>query len=163
MKMEKMSRGLFLSLILIFGATSSLAVAGNETVTVTDAWVRAVPPVAANSAAYFKLTNSGEKMVELMSVTSPIARVVELHQVLHKDGLSTMKPVKSVSVPAKSEFKFEPAGYHVMLIDLQKTLKEGEKVPLRFSLKGGASFLVEADVKFSQEAEGGGHEHHHHH
>lgn len=145
----------------LMGLLLSFGVSAGEKIKVTDAWVRAVPPVAANSAAYFQLHNSSEKEIKLQSVNSAAARVVEIHEVIHKDGLSTMQPVKSVVIPAGGKVSFEPAGYHVMLIGLKQPVKEGDKVALDFSFSADISLSVEADVKFSQEMSN--HEHHHQH
>jgi len=46
-----------------------------------------------------------------------------------------MRQIKSLELPAKQTVKLEPGGLHIMLLDLKKPLKLGDKVPLRLTLQ----------------------------
>jgi len=73
-----------------------------------------------------------------------------------------MRPVQKIDLPAKKTIKLAPGGLHVMLIDVKRPLKEGDKVPLALTVQtpdGAKSTIkVEAEVR----AAGGGAEHRHH-
>jgi copper(I)-binding protein len=58
-----------------------------------------------------------------------------------------MHQVDSINVPAKGEAILKPMGYHIMLIDLQKPIKEGEKINLELKFSDGESVQVVAPVK----------------
>jgi len=52
-----------------------------------------------------------------------------------ENGVMEMRQIKSLELPAKQTVKLEPGGLHIMLLDLKKPLKLGDKVPLRLTLQ----------------------------
>ena len=61
-----------------------------------------------------------------------------------------MQQVMSVEIPAGGEVKFEPMGYHVMLLNLKQQAKAGEHFPLTLIFeKAGA---LEVDVVVQKDA-----------
>jgi copper(I)-binding protein len=61
-----------------------------------------------------------------------------------------MRQVDGIDLPAGKPVNLASGGYHVMLFDLKRQLKEGETVPLTLVLQDGAkksSVTVEAQVK----------------
>lgn len=53
-------------------------------------------------------------------------------------GMMEMKPVDRIAVPADGTVELKPGGYHVMLLDMKKTLKAGDtfEVTLTFETAG---------------------------
>lgn len=119
-------------------------------VVVHGAWVRLVPPVAKNSAMYMEIQNKGDKMLQVESVESPVASVVEVHQTTMIDGVMRMSEVKGLKVPVDGKVTMKPGGYHVMLINLKKPLQKGQTVPLTITFSAGQEVIVEAKVKEMQ-------------
>ena len=136
-----------------------------EGLAVTDGWVRLVPPVSENSAAYFTLHNKSDQPLEILSASSEVARVVELHNVIHEGGLMSMQKQDKVTVPAQKSLEFKPGSYHVMLIGLKQPLQENQAVTLTLHLAGGATTQVALTVKAEagKPAQGDADMHHHHH
>jgi copper(I)-binding protein len=64
-------------------------------------------------------------------------------------GVMRMAAVDGVELPANRTVKLAPGGYHVMLMDLKRTLNAGERVPLRltFEWAGKKRETVELDVE----------------
>jgi len=93
-------------------------------------WVRAVPPVAATTAAYMMLHNYSKQDDRIISIESPVAEAVEIHTSEMSNGTMKMLKLEDVTVPAKGYIMFEPAGHHIMLINLKQSLKVGDMVPL---------------------------------
>jgi copper(I)-binding protein len=120
-------------------------------------WSREMPPVAPTAAAYFILHNQGAAADRLLSVASPVAGKVELHQHLHEDGVMKMQQVQSVVVPAAGEARFEPMGYHVMLFNLKQSLKAGERFPLSLTFEKAG--MVEIEVVVQKDAPVAEHQH----
>jgi copper(I)-binding protein len=101
-----------------------------------------------NSALYFNLNNITSKADALYKVTSKAAEVVQLHStVKNDDGTMGMKEIKQIAIPANSVIKFEPGGYHVMLINLKKNLHVNSKVEFTFYFKTGGKVKVKAVVR----------------
>ena len=131
---------LFLSLLAFLNSFS-------PKVKIENAWVR---PAAKgmNSALYFNINNITAKADALYKVTSKVAELVQLHAtVKNADGTEGMKEIKQIAVPANGVIKFEPGGYHVMLINLKNKLKVNSKIEFTFYFKTGGNVKVKAVVK----------------
>ncbi len=88
--------------------------------------------------AYFTLTNSGSSDDHLVAASSPAARSVVPMKDVTSHGSSTMVAVPSLPVPAHDATSLEPGGLHLMLQDLTRHLKVGDRVILllRFAHAG---------------------------
>ncbi|MDI3323661.1 copper chaperone PCu(A)C [Pontibacterium granulatum] len=121
-----------------------------EGVMAHGAWVRLVPPVAKNSAAYVEIENTGNKVLQIESATSPVAEVVEVHQTTMVDGVMRMSEVKDLQIPVGGKVEMKPGGYHVMLISLKEPLQKGQVVPVTIKFSAGQVLTVKAKVKEAQ-------------
>lgn len=111
----------------------------------TDAWVRLSPVRTNPSAAYFTL-HGGAKDETLISVTSPVAIRAEMHESVNRGGVTTMAPLKTVTVPAGGTVKFEPGGRHVMLYYVNPGVKPTWTMDLRFTFADGRIVIRRAKV-----------------
>ena len=118
-----------------------------ESITVSDAYARAVPPGQPNSAAFMTLSNRSAADHALVEVRSDVAQVVELHTHRMKDGMMQMRRVAQIDVPANGETRLRPGGLHVMLIGLQRDLQPGEAVSLQFEFEDGSLLEHSAPVR----------------
>lgn len=137
-------------------ATSSMTMAE---VTVKDAYARAVPPGQMNSASFMMLKNDDEKSVSLVSGSSSVAKVVELHNHINENGVMKMRQVEKIDIPANGMAHLQPGGLHVMLIGLKKDLMEGDNIDLNLEFSDGSSQELTIPVKKVM----GGMKHHKHH
>jgi copper(I)-binding protein len=122
----------------LLAAATLLAAASacaDVTVEVKDAWVRASVPGQKASGAFMQLTAlEGGKLV---GARSPIARVVEIHEMAMDDQqVMHMRAVPSLALPAGKPVALKPGGYHIMLIDLNATMQPGKPVPLTLLVVG---------------------------
>ena len=83
----------------------------------------------------------------LVSASSPVAGVVEIHTMSMNNGVMTMRPIPRLELPAGKAVQLAPGGYHVMLMDLKQPLKTGEVVPITLKLEGKDKALTSVDVK----------------
>ena len=114
------------------------------TVNVAEAWVRAPHPAQRIAAAYMRIANPGPA-VSLVEVTSPAARVVEMHETSTRDGVMSMRKVDRIDIPGRGAVSLEPNGGHLMLIDVEQPLPA--MVPLALKFNDGTSTLVLAPVR----------------
>jgi copper(I)-binding protein len=134
-----------LSLALV----ATIALGANAEVTAKDAWVRGTVPAQTSTGAFLTLTSTTDAKV--LSASSPVASMVELHQSTRHGGVNHMEAVASLALPAGKAVQLKPGGYHVMLMGLSKPLAPGETVPLTFTIeeKGGkrTELQVKAEVR----------------
>ena len=119
-----------LALALCF---SGATIHADETVTVTHAWVRATAPGQHVAGVYLEISSAAPS--KLVAASSPVAGSAEIHSMRLENGVMEMRQLESLELPAKQTVKLEPGGLHLMLLDLKKPLKRGDKVPLRLTLQ----------------------------
>ncbi|WP_129973689.1 MULTISPECIES: copper chaperone PCu(A)C [unclassified Pseudomonas] len=112
---------------------------------VDDAWVRATVPNQSASGAFMTVTADSDS--KLLSVASPAAKDVQIHEMTMKNDVMSMGPVKSVDLPAGKAVNFDPNGYHVMLMGLTAQLKEGDSVPLTLTVENAKGEKETVEVK----------------
>lgn len=116
---------------------------------VDDAWVRATVAGQPSTGAFMTLQADSDS--KLLSVHSPVAKTVQIHQSSMKNDVMSMRQVESVELPAGKPVSFDPHGYHVMLMDLTAQVKEGDKVPLILTVENAKgekeTIKVEAEAR----------------
>jgi copper(I)-binding protein len=118
--------------------------------TVTNASVRAVPPGTPSSLAFMTIKNSGNTDRQLVKADSPVAKTVGLHNHINDSGVMRMREVKSIEIKAKGQAELKTGSYHIMLIDLKQSLKEGDSVPLTLTFDDGRTMKIDAPVRMPQ-------------
>ncbi|MGE0096824.1 MAG: copper chaperone PCu(A)C [Hydrogenophaga sp.] len=111
---------------------------GPANVEVKDPWVRATVAQQKATGAFMQLTAKTD--TRLVEVKSPVAGVVELHEmVMDKDVMKMRAITTGLSLPAGKAVELKPGSYHVMLMDLKGPVKAGDVVPvtLVFESQGG--------------------------
>ena len=112
---------------------------------IDDPWVRGTVAGQMATGAFMAITS--RQGAALVSASSPVAGVVEIHTMNMQNGVMTMRPVPRLELPAGKAVQLAPGGYHVMLLDLKQPLKPGETVPITLKLEGKDKALTSLDVK----------------
>jgi hypothetical protein len=118
--------------------------AGN--LVVAQPWSPPTPPVASVGAVYFSVTNGGSKADLLLSVTSPIAHEIEIHESRTVQGSIQMRAVTSVACPPGVTVKISPGGLHVMLLGLSRPLVAGMTFPVSLHFRDAGVLTVQVQV-----------------
>jgi len=111
-----------------------LAVPAYAQVTVKEAWVRASVPQQMATGAFMQLSSAGG--ARLVQASTPVAGVVQLHEMAMDGTTMKMREVAEIELPPGKTVELKPGGYHVMLMDLKQTLKEGDTVALTLVVQG---------------------------
>jgi len=117
-------------------ATIMIAVAWSaaaQEVSVTDAWARATVPGQRATGAFMDLIASRDAAI--VSAESPVAGLVEVHQMVMEGTIMKMRPVERLELPAGEKVELKPGGYHAMLMDLKQPLRKGDMVPLTLRIE----------------------------
>ena len=131
-------------------------------VTVKDPWVRGTVAQQKATGAFMHITAAGGG--RLVSVSSPVAGVVEVHEMAMDGNVMKMRAIAGLDLPAGKAVELKPGGHHVMLMDLKQGLQPGQSVPITLVVEGPGgkreTVLVSATVRPLAGAPAhGGHKH----
>ena len=131
---------------------------------VKEPWVRGTVAQQMATGAFMQITSTGGG--KLLSVSSPAAGVVEVHEMAMDGNTMRMRALPALDLPAGKAVELKPGGYHVMLMDLKAPLKAGDTVDLSLLIEAAdgkrETLLVKAPVRALGAANGGamaGHKH----
>lgn len=113
-------------------------------ISVSDATI----PVPASdvAAVYLTIENTGSEADRLTGAVSDVASRAGIHQTTVTNGVASMVPVDVVDIPANSSVMLAPGGYHLMLMDLPRTLEEGDEVRVTLTFEHAGEIEVAATV-----------------
>ena len=114
---------------------------------ISDAWSRATPPGAKVAAGYLTIRNKAAAVDRLVGAASPAAARVETHVTEKQGEVMRMREVKGYEVPAKGSFELKPGGAHLMLVDVRRPFKEGDRIPLVLRFQNAGEIKTELEVK----------------
>ena len=126
----------------IAGAQSS------GSISIEKPFSRATPGGSKVGAGYMTIINKGGEADRLVSVSSPAAGKVEIHEMTMQDGVMKMRELANgLPIEAGKSASLAPHGTHLMLMDLKAPLKEGDKVPLTLNFEKAGKVDVTLDVQ----------------
>ena len=128
-----MMKKMFLGALVAVAAASAWAQAD---VKVENAWVRGTVAQQKATGAFMRLTAAAP--ARLVEARSPVAGVVEIHEMAMDKDVMRMRPIPGLDLAAGRTTELKPGGYHVMLMDLKQQMKPGENVPLTLVFEDSA-------------------------
>lgn len=132
---------------LLLLATAAGALAQTSTIQADHVWARATPGGAKTAAVYMTLVNKGTADDRLLSVSTPVAGVAELHTSTMENGVTRMRPVEALDVKPGTPTVLKPGGYHVMLMDLKGPLVAGQSFAVSLTFEKAGRIDVAAVVE----------------
>lgn len=111
-------------------------------------WVRAMAPNAPAAGGFMVLHNTGDAPDRLVTVSSPDAERVEIHEVRDEGGVMRMRPLEGgLPLPAGARVALEPGGYHLMLVGPTRRFAEGEEVTLELGFERAGTSALRMPVR----------------
>lgn len=126
-------------------ASLSLAAAAHAQVTLTDPWVRATVPQQKATGLFMHIDATQD--VRLVSGQSPVAGVVEIHEMVMDGDVMKMRHMPAGLEIAKGRtMSLKPGSYHVMLMELKQQIKGGDTVPVTLTFED-----IDSKKRFTRE------------
>ena len=125
---------------------------------ISQAWSRATPGGAKVAGGFLTIENKGSTTDKLVAVSAEIAGKVEVHEMAMDNGVMNMRPLdKGLVIEPGKTVKLAPGGNHLMLQDLKRPFKQGDKVPVTLEFEKAGKVAVSLDVQgVGAQAPGGG-------
>ena len=135
---------------------------------ITNVWARATPNGAKVAGGFFTIVNHGKEADRLVSLSSELSDKAQIHSMEMTDGVMKMRhQADGVVIPAGGTVEFKPGSFHVMFMDLDKTLNKGDefKAKMVFEKAGTVDvvFTVSGIGAQAPDSMPANHEEHQHH
>ena len=127
-----------LALGLIAGAQAA------DSLTFSNAWVRATPPNAKVAGGFVEIQNAGKNADRLVSASSDVAERVEIHEMKMAGEVMQMRHLtEGLVISAGQSVQLKPGSYHLMLMAPKKPIAEGQKVTITLVFEKAGKRAVE--------------------
>ena len=127
-----------LFITLIFGCTNNI--------NISNAWSRALPATAKNTAVFLTVNNNTKDAITLTGGHTDVAETLELHQHTHNNGVMQMRQLQTIDIAAGEKQQFSPGDYHIMLLGLKQPLLDGDNFELTLTTQRGINIKASVAV-----------------
>lgn len=141
-------RGAFAALMVagLASLTSAAEPVQAGTLEIRTPWARASVGTERPTAAYMTIRNTGDQPDRLLRIETPVAARAQIHAMVEEDDVTKMRPAGDLEIPSGGEVRLEPGGLHLMLMQLERPLKEGAAVSLTLVFERAGEVTVDAPV-----------------
>ena len=135
--------GLLAASVLLISCTRQ------DEVTLENAWIPEAPPSVSALAGYLDISNHFSHAMVLVGAESPYFKQILLHRTVvdNKTDFARMVEQLKIQIPPGQLQKFEPGGYHLMLLGPLKTIEKDKPVPIKLLFADGYQAQVDFKVK----------------
>lgn len=114
---------------------------------ISGPFARATLPNQPVAGGYVTITNNGSAADRLVSVTSPAAAMVQIHEMAMEGDVMKMRELPDgLEIPAGQSVALSPGGLHLMFMKLNGPFEQGSKVPVTLNFEKAGSVEVELPV-----------------
>ncbi len=132
---------------LILALTFSVTASEAADISVSDAWVRESPPGMTMMAGFMQLRNNTSRPQVLVAASSSGFATVMIHRTIVKGGMAGMEHAPQIELTPNASLLFAAGGYHLMLMNPQRTLRAGDRVHINLEFRGGLVLPVAFEVR----------------
>ncbi len=128
---------------LVFSALLAASTIMAADISLDHVRARDTKPGTNNSAIFMNIKNASNADVKLVGVHSSVCKSTEIHTHKMENGMMAMVQVEDAVIPKNGETKLAPGGLHIMLMDLNRPIKDGDKVDLELKFSNGESIKLD--------------------
>lgn len=110
-------------------------------------WIRQPPMAMPMMAGFAQIRNPCAAPVTVVSASSPSFGSVEVHETTRVDGVSRMRHINALQVPAGGTVTLAPGGLHLMLMRPHATPALGESLEIELELADGRRLRAGFEVR----------------
>lgn len=139
---------------ILLAATLGLGSLAHAQVNVQNAWARATSAQQHATGAFMQLT--AEHDVRLVGISSPVAGIVEVHEMKMEGNVMKMRALPGLDLPAGKTIELKPGGLHIMLQDLHQPLPNDSHITLALELQDKSGKRQTQQLQIPVRSMGGG-------
>lgn len=131
-----------IALVISLSAYSHKSV--KSSISVSDAYIRLLPPSSPNTGGFVKLTNTSNKDIKLTRASSNLSKKLELHTLIKDGDIMKMREVEDILIKANSTTLLKPGSLHLMFMGLKDKLELNKEIAVTLYFNDSSHL----DVKF---------------
>jgi copper(I)-binding protein len=93
------------------------------------------------------IKNTSNQADKLVGAAFADAMSTGVHKTEMKDDVMTMSEIPSLEVPANGQVELKSGSYHIMVMELKKDLKAGDKISVILTFEKAGKVTVDAEVR----------------
>lgn len=110
--------------------------------------VRATGGVRNGSAAAYATIENTESIADtLISVSSPLCGAAELHEMVERNGVMTMRAANRMIIPPSGRLALQPGGTHIMLMQLAQSVRKNDSIDIVLYFARAGTVSLRAGVR----------------
>jgi periplasmic copper chaperone A len=114
---------------------------------ISGAYARATLPHAPVGGGFIAVTNKGTTDDTLIAAASPMAGMVQLHEMKMKGSVMEMRELPNgIPIPAGKTVTFSPNGLHLMFMKLKGAFIKGKTVPVTLTFAKAGKVTIDLAV-----------------
>jgi len=118
-----------------------------DSLTITDAYIRAMPSAAKVTSGYLTIHNQGFKPDQLLAAHSAKAKRIEIHEMRIENDVMRMRALEQgIELPAGEKVSLAPGGYHLMIFEPELLVK-GESFPIELQFTVAGSVQISFEIR----------------
>lgn len=142
-----MKKSLVIALfVVLLVALSACSGSSTASIQIDSPWARSASS-GDNTGVFMVIKNTTGQADKLVGASFADAMMTGVHQTVMKDNVMTMSEIPSLDVPANGQVELKPGSYHVMIMELKKDLKAGDKVTVELTFEKAGKVSVQAEVR----------------
>ncbi len=115
---------------------------------VSDAYVKAMLPGQPVGGGFLTLHNGGASDDRLLSIVSPVAGRVEMHEMVMQNDVMRMRQLNDgIAIPAGETVTLKPGALHLMFMDVKQPFVAGTKVGATLTFEKAGAIAIELPVQ----------------
>ncbi|MCS6985334.1 MAG: copper chaperone PCu(A)C [Leptospiraceae bacterium] len=118
------------------------ALCQKEEIGLKDPYVHLPPTGSQLTAAFLTIQNKSRENLILEKAYAEIAELTELHETYLEENMARMRAIPNLVISPSGELQLKPGSYHIMLINLKRELKAGEKIPIELYFNRGKRVVL---------------------
>jgi copper(I)-binding protein len=128
---------------VILAALLAASLVEQKVVSASKAWIKAPAAGDTTATAFVIIDNPTMYDVYLVSATSDVAGKVQFQKMTGAKA----EVIESITAPAYDSVELKPDGNQILLLDLKRPLKSGEKIRITLTTDNFATIEVDAEVR----------------
>jgi len=134
-------------LVIVALSSGSVALGGEETLKVVEAWVPATDKVGGDVPLLLTIRNEADAADALLRIRCPVANFAERHTIDRGEGAPAMRAIASIPIAGGSTTVLKSDGYHLMLLQTRQPLSPGDRFTCSIAFQKAGNIETEVNVR----------------